>query len=451
MKLFPLLTISSLLVSGSPFFATEKVDEAKVIELVREKNLSLIIEKFNVDIAKAERVQAALWANPSLGLSSTLNPFHKEYEQTTSAGPRQLDLALAIPIDANGKRSLRKKSADIAIRLAEALYVNKTRMVIRDSRLAYVQALYLRDKLNLVQQKKNAMQSLVRILERRIGTASGGRQPLLLDRTRLAVENTLVEERLVDTQYAAILVELRILCGYSGQDNLAPTGILRIKNSPLTDSLPQLIEKARANRPDLRAALLAITFSKEQKDLALAEKWDDIEFSLGLTRQLGFAANPNDVDALGNVQTKSLPGEYSFGFGVRIALPIIDRKQGNVEKTEQQIKQSEFASRALEREIENEVIKAYNKIVATRASLSEYEKTSLKRAQRVKDAQQRLFGTGGVNLLEYFDSYGAYFDTISGYYETASEFRKACIELETAIAAALEGEATVKEANDASR
>jgi outer membrane protein TolC len=144
-------------------------------------------------------------------------------------------------------------------------------------------------------------------------------------------------------------------------------------------------------------------------------------------------APPESVDAEGNVtRGTSLPGEYSFGFGVKFPLPVIVRKQGNLKKAEYQINQAELSARALEREVENEVIKAWNKIKSMRTNLAEYERVSLKRAQRVKDAQQRLFGTGGVNLLEYFDAYDAYFATLNGYNSAAADFLRASIELEAA-------------------
>jgi outer membrane protein TolC len=247
-------------------------------------------------------------------------------------------------------------------------------------------------------------------------------------------------------------VELRVLCGYSGQDDLIPKGNLRSQAAVYPDGLAKVIELARERRPDLKVAILAVALAREQNNLASAEKWDDVEFTIGLTRQLGVLAPPQTVDAEGNVSAgNSLPGEYSFGFGVKFSLPILDRKQGNIRKTEHQIQQAEISVKALEREVENEVIKSWNKIKAMRANLAEYERVSLRRAQRVKDAQQRLFGTGGVNLLEYFDAYGAYFATLTGYYDAAMDFRKACIELEAAAALGDEVKAASGETTDGSK
>ncbi len=432
--------------------SAEQLTEERLLELVREKNLRLLAEKFNIDLAKAERIQAALWANPSIGLSSTLNPFRREYDQTTSAGPRQIDLELALPLDLNGKRRQAARAADVAIELAMATYTDKIRTTVRDARLAFVTALYLRDRLSLIRQKKNAMQGLVRILENRIGISGRNVQPLLLDRTRLAVENAAFEERAAEAQYTAGLVELRVLCGYSGTDELIPQGSLRSGMTFNPQSLVSLLTAARERRPDLKVASLAIGLARAQKDLAAAERWDDVEFSLGLTRQLGVLAPPDTVEADGSVTTgSSLPGEYSFGFGVKIPLPVIDRKQGNLKKAEAQIQQAEIAARALEREVENEVIKAWHRMQSMRANLAEYERVSLRRAQRVKDAQQRLFGTGGVNLLEYFDAYDAYFATLSGYNEAGAELRRALIELEAAAAMANDGSNTDSEKDSADK
>lgn len=434
-KSVALWIVFCLLVVPPRFLAAAEFSETDLVERVREQNLRLLAEKLNIDIARAERIQAALWANPSIGIASTLNPFRREYDQTTSAGPRQIDLELALPLDVSSKRATRTKSADLAIEIAIAAYTDKIRTTLRDARIAFVHSLYLKNKLALIRQKKNAMQSLVRILENRIGGAGRNTQPLLLDRTRLAVENAAYEERVAENEYLTSLAELRVLVGYSGIDEINPAGNLRGETPVYSDGLVQLLARARENRPDIKAAQLSIAFAREQKNLAAAERWDDIELTLGITRQLGVLAPPETIDEEGNVSRGSpLPGENSFGFGVKIPLPVLDRKQGNIRKAEQQIKQSEFNLKALEREAENEVIRAWNRIVAMRTNLNEYERVSLRRAQRVKDAQQRLFGTGGVNLLEYFDAYEAYFATISGYYDAAADLRKATIELEAAAA-----------------
>jgi cobalt-zinc-cadmium efflux system outer membrane protein len=236
------------------------------------KNLRLLAEKLNVDLAKAERIQAALWANPSIGIASTLNLFRREYDQTTSAGPRQVDLELAIPLDLSGKRRAAARVADVAIELAAAAYTDKIHTTIRDARLAFVQALYLRDRLNLLRQKKNAMQSLVRILENRIGISGRNVQPLLLDRMRLAVENAAAEERATEAEYVAGLVELRLLCGYSGTGEIIPKGRLRTQTPAYPEGLITMLNLARERRPDIKAAALAVTLAREQLNLARAER-----------------------------------------------------------------------------------------------------------------------------------------------------------------------------------
>lgn len=409
--------------------------ETDIVAHVREKNLRLLAERLNIDIARAEKIQAALWANPAIGLTSSLNPFRQEYDQTTSAGPRQIDLELVLPLDLSGKRAARTRSAQLAVEIALAAYTDKIRTTLRDARIAFVNSLQLKNRLNLIRQKKNAMQNLVRILENRIGAAGRGTQPLLLDRTRLAVENAAYEERVAESEYLTSLAELRVLVGYTGTDEIFPEGNLRGGLPVVAGGLSELLQSAREKRPDLKAAQLAVAFAREQKNLAVAERWDDIEFSFILTRQLGVNAPPETIDEEGNVvRGNPIPGENSFGFGVKIPIPVLDRKQGNILKAEQQIRQSEFNLKALEREAENEIIRAWNRIRAMRNNLNEYERVSLRRAQRVKDAQQRLFGTGGVNLLEYFDAYEAYFATITGYYDAAAELRKASIELEAAAA-----------------
>ena len=55
--------------------------------------------------------------------------------------------------------------------------------------------------------------------------------------------------------------------------------------------------------------------------------------------------------------------------------------------------------------------------------IMEYEAKQINNARRVRDEQQKLFGTGNMDLLDYFDAMEAYNGVLISYYNTVGSYR----------------------------
>ncbi|EPG73809.1 outer membrane efflux domain protein [Leptospira fainei serovar Hurstbridge str. BUT 6] len=108
-----IVILPNLLSAQSNEFDPINLSIEEAVQLSLEKNLTLIAKKYDVDIAKADAIQAGLYRNPSFNALSSLNPFGPNYNQSTTGGPKQLDLLLNLPLDLSGKIRSGKKSRNL--------------------------------------------------------------------------------------------------------------------------------------------------------------------------------------------------------------------------------------------------------------------------------------------------------------------------------------------------
>jgi cobalt-zinc-cadmium efflux system outer membrane protein len=189
----------------------------------------------------------------------------------------------------------------------------------------------------------------------------------------------------------------------------------------------ELEEKALATRPDLEALRLASHKGDLDGELAHAQVWDNFNVTLGMSRQMGSSANPNDPNSAAQ------PGAYSWNAGVTIPLPVFNRNQGNIQKALVSRNQADKQTESLTLSIRQEITSDCDQLKLNEGLIRDYEENQLANARHVRDSQQTLFGTGGSALLDYFDAVNAYQSTLSSYYDVVAEYRRGLARINAAV------------------
>ena len=170
--------------------------------------------------------------------------------------------------------------------------------------------------------------------------------------------------------------------------------------------------------PPFLTAKMIIEVTTKNLLLNYAKIWNDFNLTMGVSNQSAVGANPNSI------LSSPLPGEKSWAFGISIPLPVFDRNQGEILAIKSTKEQAEYNLKNYEITIEKDLKTTLEKIHLYYRIISEIEKSQLSKAESVIVIQQRMFGTGGSNLLEFFDALNAYTSTLSTYYQTIAEYRK---------------------------
>ncbi|EPG74309.1 outer membrane efflux protein [Leptospira fainei serovar Hurstbridge str. BUT 6] len=277
--------------------------------------------------------------------------------------------------------------------------------------------------LQLFRDRESNLERLARTIQNRIG--GSGIQPLLLTRAQLAVDSALVDTQIALADTEAARRALALLLGKEGAPNLIP--VTKLRDVELEDPPPyeKIIDSIKENFPNLVALRLGIGLAEKQITLAEAQVWDDFTISGGWTRQYGVGVWPNSIPLTSGYPLENgLPGQNSWAFGFNVPIPSLNRNQGSIRKAKVTKQQAEVYYKNAEISLEKDLKGLIISLALNKKIIQQIELSQLPKAQRVLNNQQRLFGTGGANLLEYFDAINAYNATLSTYYKAVADYRK---------------------------
>ena len=392
------------------------LDEA--IEILVRRNYDLRLKYQDIPKARADVLSAGLRNNPSVFFSADGIPYGNYSEQRP--GETDYELTLIQPTDVSGKRRRRIQLAERAQRVIEALYQDAVRQEIDKLGSAYTDVLGADIGVRAAQadvllegERVKTLRDLVR---------RGGVRPRS-DLTQATVNQGKAETALKRAE-ATLLQSRRDLATLlvvppERADTLTLRGAIHDKG-PLPPSADDLIRVAMRIRPDLTAYRLNVHRAQAQVRRTQAEKFEDVLLFY----------TPYQIQTFPGQQAQAAPG---WETGALVALPVFDRKQGDLARANVEVSQTETEVRAVEQQIAIEVRQAAADYAVSRASAERYERDILPAARDVLDAKNRTFAggmSGREELLAAFKDYNA---IVRQYEEALLRLRRDALKLNTAV------------------
>src|SRR6202049_1878699 len=196
------------------------------------------------------------------------------------------------------------------------------------------------------------------------------------------------------------LASLRQLLGYeSVPENYAVDGQLEYKS--VTAGEDDLKALALRQRPDLRAALSGVTAAQSQLELAKANGKHDLNTSF----------NYSHVGAVNS-------GSLFFN----IQMPIFDRNQGEIARTQYAITQSQELSSEQASIALTDVTNSYEALRTDDQVVQLYQSGYLKQAEDSRDISQYAYQHGSASLLDYLDAERSYRATELAYRQALASY-----------------------------
>ncbi len=376
-------------------------------------NLDLLAAQYNIPIAEAAELTAGLPGNPSLILDTTLQPFGPLWNQTNAGGPEEFDLGFSIPLDFSDKYGTGKKDAQAGTAIAKAQFADAVRQKVLLVRQDYINVVTQQHLVDLYQERADNYDKLVHVIENRIGIIKA--QPLLLVRAQLARDQARIDLlnnenalRSAKTQLAIQLGRPPSVNAFRATTELRPSEMVAVPDKEV------LIAQALENRPDLKGFQLTMDKAKLDRKLAENQAWQDVTVQVEASRQGPDAASGT---------APALPAAYSWDASLNIPLPLLNANQGLT-------KTADLAGEQAQKQVESLVLSIRQQIGDELAQFKidhdlilEYESRQIDQARKVRDEQQKLFGTGNMDLLDYFDAMEAYNGVLLSYYGTVGSYR----------------------------
>ena len=396
---------------AAPQTPPARVTLDQAIDLAIQHNHSLQAARTTILQNKAQEITANLRPNPVFLVDEQYMPFfspdaftHDYIDQSAV-----YDMGLSYLFERGKKRQHRLGAARDQTAVTSAQVSDNERTLTFNVASQFIAAVLAQADLDLAEKDLASFQQTVDISEARFqaGSMSGG-DLIKIKLQLLQFQMDVSAARLARVQALAIL---RQLLGYeSVPENYEVAGDLEYKPVKLGED--DLKAMALRQRPDVRAAQLGVTAAQSQYTLAKANGKKD----LGVT----FTYNH-----LGGVNTGSL--------FFNIQMPIFDRNQGEIARTQYAITQSQELSSEQSSIALTDVANAYESLRTNDQVVQLYQSGYLKQAEDSRDISQYAYQRGAASLLDYLDAERSYRAIELAYRQSLASYMSALEQLRQAV------------------
>jgi outer membrane protein, heavy metal efflux system len=336
--------------------------ESEAIQIALWNNAQFNSDLAQLGFARADLTQAGLLSNPVFSL---LFPI----------GTKQLDALFNFPFEVLWQRPKRVAAAKANLdRVAKSLETNGLNLV-RDVRLAYTEVQLAEDRVRLTTNAVEIREQIPTIMEARFRVGDIGEGEL---KTAQADWRIFQEDRTRFEREAGALKErLRLLLGISAEEKnfeIAPRDFAPID----AVSTEVLMRAARAARPDVRAAELAIEAAGEQAKLEKGRIFNLI--------------GSLDINALGR-------SPFEVGPGIGFEIPIFNRNQGNIARAYAQLDQAMRQYVLLQQQIAADIREAQIRLDKSQTLTADIRRNVIPTLEREQQIQQISYERGEIPFL----------------------------------------------------
>jgi cobalt-zinc-cadmium efflux system outer membrane protein len=367
-----------------PALAQEKlISKEDAVRIALAHNQSLRANRFNIDQSKANEVTAGLKPNPSLSLSFDALPILQP--QTIRLDTQIYSAGLSYTVERGGKREKRVVVAKDNTQIAAQTVTDNERTLRFQVVQAFINVLLAKSVLLLAKDDLANFSQEVELNHARLvaGDLAEG------DYLKLSIQKLQFEQDVS----AAVLglvqarVTLRQLLGYqSVTDDFDVKGTLVHTKPSVT--MADLEKKALESRPDLQAAHTGVALANDTVSLAFGNRARD--WSWG-----------------GDYSFQS-PSQAGLGLSFGIDLPIHDRNQGEIARSQATVRQSIETEASTKVGVQADMVNAYYGLQSNEEIVNLYESGYLKQASDSRDISTYAFQRGAATILDVLDAERSY-------------------------------------------
>jgi cobalt-zinc-cadmium efflux system outer membrane protein len=376
-------------------------------------NPSMQAARTTITQSKAEEVTANLRPNPVLGWDAQFIPLFNPSALTpeTIDTFSQFDIGLSYLFERGKKRQHRLAAAQEATAVTTSQVSDAERTLSYNVAQQFVGVLLAERTLAFAQEDLASFENTAKISEAQYKAGDISYGDYLKIKLQLLQFQLDVSSATLARQQA--LAGLRQTMGFeSVPSDYDVSGTLDY--TPLKVPRTELEKLAIQLRPDLRAAEQGVTAAQGQYALAKANGKRDVTFT----------ANYTHLSALNNAS-----------LFWNIQLPIFDKNQGEIARTNAAITQAQDSAIAAREQVLTDVANAYDAVSEDGGSVELYQSGYLKQARESRDISAYAFQRGGASLLDLLDAERSYRAVELGYFQSLASYQLALEQLREAVGA----------------
>ncbi|HTV57328.1 MAG TPA: TolC family protein [Verrucomicrobiae bacterium] len=381
------------------------------IQLALKHNHALLAARTTIQQSEAEETTANLRPNPALTVDAQYlpifspNQFSDEYLDDTA----EFDVGISYLFERGKKRQHRLEAARDITAVTRSTVADNERSLTFLVASQFIGVELAESTLALARQDLQSFQNTVDISEVRYkaGDISEG------DYLKIKLQLLQFQQDVSQAELAKVqsLVGLRQLLGYdSVPEDYDVAGDFSYQ--PVTLKLEDLQAKAIQNRPDLRAAEQGITAAKSQYTLAKAN---------------------GKVDVTGTFSYNHVSAVNAGSFFANFQLPIFNRNQGEIARTQFAVTQAQEQERAASDQVLSDVRDAYEGVRSNDQVVSLYRSGYLDEAKESRDISEYAYKRGAASLLDFLDAERSFRSVELSYRQSLASYLTAVEQLREAV------------------
>ena len=411
---FVVLTIHCL---AQTLLAQQSFSWQEIRDKFESTNPTLRASRIGIDESRAAEITAFLRPNPQQSL------IVDQIGNTASGSIFSASTAITVLSylhERQGKRELRRESAQKGTGIAESQQADLTRTLLFTLRNAFIQVLQAKAIVALAKENLDYYDRVLSVSRDRFDV--GDIAQVDLDRLELQrvqftsdVETSTVNLRTAKIQLLTLLNDRTPIEQF---DVVGPFDFTE-KISPLEEFRKVALD----TRPDLRAAMQAIDKAHTDHRLAIANGSVDPTFSLDV-----------GVPAISQAFLSFQPPLRQYvGVGVSVPLRIFDRNQGEKLRTQLDVGRIEQLRDATLAQVFSDVDSAYATLTSNLSLLQPYREKYLDQASRVRETMSFSYQNGGASLLDFLNAQNDYRSTQRNYLSLIGAYLTAAAQLNLAV------------------
>tara|TARA_R100000789_G_C3017031_1_gene152660 strand:- start:438 stop:2150 length:1713 start_codon:yes stop_codon:yes gene_type:complete len=373
------------------------LSEEEAVALALWNNRTFLSTLSNLGIARGDLVQAGLLTNPQLNL---LFP---------PIGSKQLEWTLFVPIEA---LILRKQRITIAERDFQRIandLVQSGLNVARDARVAYADFQFAINRYDLAKEAVDVRQGIADLAEKRLEGGDIGELEAIT--TRIDANRTRAE---------AAGLEQAVQIAEATLKNVMGIAILETPLYPVSETIPdttelsvdELVSEALMIRPDIKAARIAVQAASHRVELAKRS-----------FLRIDAVADGNSGGA----------GPTNSGPGLRFEIPIFNRNQGLIIRSEWTVDQANHNYQSIRDQVVTDVKVAFGGLQQAQSNLNYLQSDVLPELKESMMLSERSYRDGGTDYFLVLQSSSQYIDSQIRQLELTAASRKAIAELDRSV------------------
>ena len=409
-----IVTTGTLRAVAQPAISTSSIQLTlgEAIAQALARNRDLRVSRIDIDISRGRLQQAQRYPfNPELSLEGDAGRgVGREEPERRGVGAGKIGLSQVIEI--RGQRGLRVRGAEADVVRSQWTARDTERDVVAEVTRAFTELLIAQERITLAREALTLSESLRNAAKTLVD--AGDVPELDLLRADVEVRRAENRLRLEETAAGTIARTLALLVGLPADISVTATGSLLL--DPVPGTVQELLDRARANRPDLKAAEAATTSARAALRLTETERFfPSVTVSAGYAEALDFDARNRTALV-----------------GVSVPLPFWNRREGDIKAAEAEVTKQAAQRERLAAQIDKEVTTAFQQFAATQQMVERYLRQIVPAQQQTARLVEDGYRLGQLRLTEallaqrdFIEARTAYLEAIGAYNTARADLQKA--------------------------